>query len=584
MSEGYSSISSNMLVHNTSIDSAIISVKSNYINTSDSSTVESVDFDTTSVSTESNFEKFNDRQKITFETSPIAKYILNKNQIDKYKDDVDENGLHHVKVGRNVKELTDEMLGLGDDVLDSSKGYWIDPKLVRTLQATDGADSVIVEEIIHNPDTGFDAVVLRDAQGNLRLYYSCTDDRQEKDLFHDVAVGLHGNTNLDAISDLIFQGKDDSEKINTESYTQRKQAEQAAEYCYQMIKKERAEGKDVQLSMSGYSLGGSNCEYGYLALSKNHSDVKDIVNGLNLLNPLHGGLTSEEANTVKQANNFTLYANEMDFIHTINNYDDFKDVQQLYFANAHWKDDESSKTLVGLAGNMSHQIGNLGYEDDYANEVFDENGNLRTTNSEGRGPHAYNSREMFKQYYGHSYTNYYQTAHQAISEFVPDTGCEFLSDGEYLISDWLISKLNEPFTLLTTDFSSPSSIVDSMATAGGNVINGPVSIATDGFALLCDIPGLLSYVPEGENFFFDGLHNVGKFFNNVGDGAQKVGKHITNFVDDAVHNAADFVKDTGTAVYENVLEPAGKAVYDNVIEPVGEFFSDPIGSICSWFS
>ncbi len=541
-------------------------IQSNFISNLNTNTQEtdSVDIDVVVEQQPSNFEEFKDIQNITFETSPIAKFILNDEQISKYEATVDENGLHHIKVNRTVKDLTDEILQIDHKTLNSNDGYWISPELAKALNETANNESITILEVIHNPDNNFDAVITQDSQGNIRLSYSCTDDREQNDLIHDALVGVTGNTPFDF-----------------KNFSQKASAELTAEYCYQMVKKSRAEGNDVQLSMSGYSLGGSNCEYGYLSLYNNHEDTKDIVNGLNLLNPLHGALSSEEASVIKQANNFSLYANEMDFVHTINNYEDFKDVQQLYFASEYWKD--GSDSLMSLAGNVSHQITNLNSADDYMKKVFDENGNLRKINEQGETPQAYSAEELYKMYFGYTFTNFFGLGHQAIDEYAPDFGCELVGDAEYLIGDALMGILDIPLSFLTQDYDSAGDVIDALANAGGNALGGTVTMATDALAFIVDIPGLLSYVPEGENFFLDALHNTGEFFNNIGDAIQEGGKNIASFIDDTVHNAADFIKDTGAAIYEDVLQPAGEFIYDNVLEPVGEFFSDPIGSIAGWF-
>ena len=70
---------------------------------------------------------------------------------------------------------------------------------------------------------------------------------------------------------------------------------------------------------------------------------------------------------IKQANNFSLYANEMDFVHTINNYEDFKDVQQLYFASEFTYNNEIFSLTNGTKFTLEEFVNqeDVNYENQY---------------------------------------------------------------------------------------------------------------------------------------------------------------------------------------------------------------------------
>ena len=472
-----------------------------------------------------NFSDFNDYNNIAFETSFImhnirADYTNNKNS-EKYEGTYTENGITHVKVkNTKVKDLIDPKTG--------KKLY-----SGRELDAAGGGEFEVVEVLI-DENGGFDALILKDSEGNYQISYGFTNGEQFEDIISDLVIGFAGN-----------QGNLDEHRLTNlahELLPEKDMAEEAAKYAYELAKKD---GK--KLNFKGYSLGGALCEYGYLAVA-DEPDVKNVVDSVTLNNPLHAAMSSTDVNKLKDANNLNLYASEVDFVHTINHYDDFKDIQKLYFADK--KGFESDQdvmqnhpeggqgSLYTLTLNNGHRLNSL-HEDEHIIERF-ENGYLKTVDENGNPPTAYNRNELLEKYVGFQLHDFYSMGRHELDAWASGMP-EIVKDAILFKSDAMMPYLTAAYSLYTVDITSPASIYSSISKVGASIATCPVYRVTD-------------LIATGLDFF--GLEGAGNFVQDIG----------TNF-GKAVYNAEQFMSGTVKTVQDTIVN----AVKDT---EVGKFISN----------
>lgn len=297
------------------------------------------------------FSEFTDYNNITNEGHYIMYYMKNHTndfgEITKYND-----GTSHVKIGLSFEDMQKKLSGEDSDRLS---------KFNETLDVSggDNRSCFTVEEYIYDEKSGFDALLMKDCDGNYRVCYGPTDNEQLGDIFADAFIGIkHFSPTFNLVKYLSGNSDDNVTIVNHQEY----QAKTVANYCFN-----KAESDGVKLSFVGYSLGGALCENGLSSLS-NKSNYNDIIDGAILINPVHADLNSKQIQNIKNTNNFKLYVNENDPVHKLFNYDDYKDVQSLFF----YRDDmESSHSLTSFAN------------DDYIKYVFNSDGSIKSKTDSG---------------------------------------------------------------------------------------------------------------------------------------------------------------------------------------------------------
>lgn len=445
-----------------------------------------------------------------------------------YQSEVDEYGLTHVKpTGKDGKPLH------LSNFEEKFKGKDYDYEVV---------------ECIFDEETGLDSLIVKDKNGNYKVSYGYTE----------------GGTG-DIMTDVIAGANDKLMPCINIPEEQTSQAERVADYAYQMTKK-----NGTKLNFFGYSLGGCDTEYGIKYLYNTYDDAHDVIGSVTLLNPLHApDLTEEDINNITGSNKFHYYANEMDIVHTINSFDKFKEYQTTLPAvttGEHaWTKNKATPghnvTLIDATQNEGHRLECL-YDDDYINNTFDENGNVKTTSN-----NVYNTDQLLKKYYGFTLENFNSVMKNEVDYWLFDNrpatdddeghqglmprASELQKDATYLLVDRATTLVSTTYELFTTDWTDPTSINHFASKTGATVVTTLTTNKVDSFAFATDIlgvPWLGDMAQEGNKILQNATYDVfdlgekiinediktaGKFVDDISKGdllgaAQDIGENLYN--------------------------------------------------------
>ena len=411
-----------------------------------------------------------------------------------------------------------------------------------------------IVECIFDKDTGLDSLIVKDQYGNLRITYGYTQP-DEGDIKTDVIAGA--NDKLEYIS------------LSNE---QTAQAEQVAEYAYQMAKE-----NGTKLNFFGYSLGGSDTESGILYLYNHHDDAYDMIDSVTLLNPLHApDLSDKDVENLTGSKNFKYYANEMDIVHTINSFEKFKDLQITLPAVTEgeyaWTENQSTEdrkiSLIESTQNQGHMIEYL-YTDEYINENFDENGNLKNISN-----NKYDTNELLKKYYGFELEDFNSLLKNEIDTSLKDavgtTGNDYVDniihDGEYMIADLVSPDIAIVYELVTTDFTDPQSVYHAKSKIGASILTRPTDYFTDLTATALDAVGLSQvgdYLQKGNEHIHKGTYDLLNTGEELLNEDIELGRNIIQDISEG--DIGGVASDVGQNLYNKgeILLTKAKELYDD---------------------
>ena len=415
----------------------------------------------------------------------------------KYENIDYKDGMTHIKPMNNGKPMK----------MSDFNGY----------KGVDGDCEIV--EYIYDEETGFDSIITKDANGNLKVSYGFTQDSQQGDIFADIVEGVS-----DRVPNLTFH------------HPQIIQAQKVADQAYQMSHNSGPGGGQAYVNFSGYSLGGCDAEAAVIYLNKKYSDAQYVIGSVSLVNPLHiSDMSDEDVEILTTKNqNFKYYAQEMDVVHTLNSFDKMKKYQITLppvtkgkYAWTNSKSTSSNKLSVYEATtNYGHCIDYFDKEGDYYKENFDEDGNLKNVSN-----NLYDTDEILKKYYGFGLEDFNPLMKNEIDYWLFDdsenhqgilpNAPEFVQDYAYLLSDAVTPVVTSTYQFFTTDWKDPSSVNHYIHQTGAQLITGPGDYATDVAAMWLDAIGLSELgdgVQEINNFFHRATYDIIDYGEKIVDG------------------------------------------------------------------
>lgn len=178
-----------------------------------------------------------------------------------------------------------------------------------------GYGDLKIEEIINGKD-GFDAVVLRDKNNELLIFYPGTDVNEVDDLYYDAnPIILREGEEIDNVGEGISLGVAYS-LANPKFESQQSQAVE--------LLKEYLNTGCSKVNVGGYSLGGSSGEHAYYTCY-DYDNLGDIV----LVNPYHTEINTEIFNDALAKGKLKLYAYEGDIVSKSIKFDNV----EMYYKN-----------------------------------------------------------------------------------------------------------------------------------------------------------------------------------------------------------------------------------------------------------
>lgn len=272
------------------------------------------------INTESLFEKFSDFQNIVFSYVSFLE-ILWKNEEEKLN-----NKTINELFKENFEKKPNRSLNYENIQINDSKIYELNNKLnnkkyrniILGKLVRYGFGNIKIENIIQG-ENGFDAVILRDVSGTIRIHYSCTNIFEIEDYCYNCYPIIN---KLFKNSKIKFKNKKIKEIYNS----QQKQAKKILE---QVINSEDSN----EVFLSGYSLGGSLLEYAYLSVYKKNNKNINKIKRIILFNPYHNDLKDKEIKIIKESKKFKFYVTEGDMVSSFFCYEGLKKISSPIYIN-----------------------------------------------------------------------------------------------------------------------------------------------------------------------------------------------------------------------------------------------------------
>ena len=270
------------------------------------------------ISTSGVFSEFSDFQNIMMADMCLLELLYENSGEDISGKTIGE--LYVESLGDNAQvEDYEKLMFTGDDWFNMANPDNWDSYRSKALgkMVRYGFGDIKIREF-HQGENGFDAYVLEDVDGNLMVYYPCTNLVETEDFLYD---------SYNIIEDITNKGESIGKLIRAKQIydSQQTQAKAFLEKHVSSV----TDGKTV--SVFGFSLGGSLAETSYLNSLDKHADVLgDVV----LYNPYHDNLTSNEANKLIATKKLKIYACEGDMASTVFNYKEFSGVTKPIYVDS----------------------------------------------------------------------------------------------------------------------------------------------------------------------------------------------------------------------------------------------------------
>lgn len=234
--------------------------------------------------------------------------------------------------GKTINQIYKELLNNGKQ----SQAEQIKLNLIDN-----GFGNLTILEIIEG-ESSFDAVAIKDTDGNYGIYYACTDSTEMDDILFDaykvyeflINSDEQANDNIQKLLDTLsaLGVISDDFNVDTLSNIYNSQVEQSKRLSQKYLNKAIEEEKT--LNFFGYSLGGSLTEEAYLHCYQccSQEQKNNNLGAITLYNPYHAAnLDSSEIEILTQSGDLNLYCAEGDMVSSIFNFDDFKDYTNFVY-------------------------------------------------------------------------------------------------------------------------------------------------------------------------------------------------------------------------------------------------------------
>lgn len=271
------------------------------------------------INTESLFDSFSDIQNIVFSYISFIEILwkdeeerLNNKTLKKiYKECIQKNE-KSVKHYEKIKLNSSKIFEMNDEAKKKEYREILLGKLVRY-----GFGNIEIVKIINGTD-GFDALILKDNDDSIYIYYSCTNVFEIDDYLYD---------SYPIINKLIKNNKKRaSNKIRAIYDSQQKQAKELLETILNT-------NINNKIFLGGYSLGGSLAERAYLSQYKKSNNKVEKIKNVILFNPYHNNLNKKEIDIIKTSNKFKIFVGEGDPVSAFFNYVELKSISKPIYIN-----------------------------------------------------------------------------------------------------------------------------------------------------------------------------------------------------------------------------------------------------------